>query len=101
MKFEKGKWYKFSKWSNGEKDLCKCLQSSNTDILHNEEIKKGIYIKINNETPWYGEYEGRFAIEADPEDYSDFLPEGHPDKLITVEQDYSYLETLLNKLNIK
>jgi len=105
MKFEEGKWYKFKYWHYGEKDLCKCILSTNrNDVLHIEEIRNGKYIKCKENVEWYGEMNEEYAIEANPEDYLPYLPENHPDKkkeIIIGEQKYDYLKQLLEKLNIK
>lgn len=93
-----GKWITSENWNNGSKDLCKPIEIESGKFMFYERIYNGMYEKIYN-TPinWDNRGKTRLALY---EEYEQYLPNGHPDKKI-IEQDYSYLKTLLNKLNIK
>lgn len=74
--YVKGKWYKCNEWSSRQ-DFCKAGDQVSQGIRYSEKIYNGIYEKIPGS---WGE--GRGLIEASPEEYSDFLPDGHPDKIV-------------------
>lgn len=72
--FEKGKWYKSINWSSVE-DFIKCEEYNESHITGYEYIYQGEYKKSINMWPY------KDCIEASPEEYSQYLPDGHPDKL--------------------
>lgn len=92
MEFEIGKWYKNEFWTSS-KDFCKCIRTN--DLLHTERIKDGIYQK--REGTWIEEE----AEIAEYEEYAQYLPKGHPDKIPPEKEDMSYLIKFLNKVNTK
>jgi len=76
--FVEGKWYKSSKWCNVN-DFCKGLSFDGERISFNQIILIGIYDK--REGSWYC---GDDLELATPEEYSKYLPDGHPDKVIEI-----------------
>jgi len=77
--YVKGKWYKNTSWST-QHDFCKAKRDGvdGENIDYDERIYKGGYSKE------YGSWGGTYYLsEASPEEYSKFLPDGHPDKIST------------------
>jgi hypothetical protein len=100
MKFIEGKWYKtqagsFVKYSHIDSGgLFRTSENIIYGTQPHETVdgKFGLASNIKNFT------------EADLSEFSDLLPEGHPDKKFVLnqqEENYSYLDKLLSKWNIK
>ena len=75
-----GKWYKDCRWLNTGKDFCKASADNGGFgyINFTERIYNGVYTVIIGD--WGAD--STSTIEATPEEYSQFLPDGHPDKIV-------------------
>ena len=74
-----GKWFKSNNWSS-KNDFCKATGFIGTPshfIKHIECVHQGEYRKKSSEDTWIS----KNIVEAKPEEYSKYLPDGHPDKL--------------------
>jgi len=74
-KIEAGKWYKNRQWGRPTRDFAKAITATSECIQFSEKIHDGEFIQ---KTDWWGAVET--CVEASPEDYMHFLPDGHPDK---------------------
>lgn len=96
-----GKWYKYKNpsWST-RRDFCKATNSRNGDLYFSEKIHQGVYAVYDS---LWGD--SSLCVEATPEEYSQYLPDGHPDKIVTLEKGcwYSciaYGKTWFYKFNV-
>ena len=90
-----GKWYKNSNWSS-PKYFCKLVGFSSDSIIFYECIYNSKYRKDNTTSSWENS-----AIElATYEEYSKYLPDGHPDKIKDNSINTIYLIKFLEKLKI-
>lgn len=71
-----GKWYKNEKWGRPERDFIKATKFFDGDAYFNEKIFDGTHSKTQGR---WGKVET--CVEAQPHEYSQFLPDGHPDKI--------------------
>ena len=76
-KFIIGRWYKNPKWWSSAEDFCKFSGEFDADLIgYTEKIIKGNFYSKEA-----GLWRAEGCIEASIEEYSKYLPDGHPDKI--------------------